>query len=136
MSHVIILTGCTNGDVQLVGGFTDNVGIARVCVNGTYLPLSMLNLTVVEATVLCRELGAGQGNILLACALMTHKDPVWVQLTSFPLVLAIDIYCMWPLFTVGGSNYYYLITTLILLLIMSCWDVLCKYHYNNNVLSC
>ena len=62
---VVHVDGCIHGDVRspLLGGASENEGIVQVCVNGTYLAVSLDNgrFSVKEATVICRHLGKGNG---------------------------------------------------------------------------
>ena len=60
-----ILTVCTHGEVRnhLLGGASESEGLVEVCVDGNYLPVSLDNgkFSVREATVICTELGLGNG---------------------------------------------------------------------------
>ena len=57
--------GCTHGDVRapLLGGVVDTEGLVEVCINGTYYSVSLDNgrFSVREATVICKQLGLGNG---------------------------------------------------------------------------
>ena len=58
-----IVDRCSHGNVSspLLGGASESEGIVQVCVNGTYLPVSLDNgrFSVKEATTICRHLGKG-----------------------------------------------------------------------------
>lgn len=62
---LFILDGCTDGDVRtpLLGGASKAEGMVEVCVNGTYLPVSLDNgrFSVREATAICNQLNLGNG---------------------------------------------------------------------------
>ena len=64
----ITIDGCTHGEVRspLLGGASKSEGLVEVCVNGTYIPVSLDNgrFSVREATVICRELGLGNGKTI------------------------------------------------------------------------
>ena len=63
-----IVVGCTHGDVRtpLLGGVADTEGLVEVCVNGTYYIVSLDNgrFSVREASVICKQLGLGNGKLL------------------------------------------------------------------------
>ena len=53
---------CSDGDVlPLVGGSMEGEGFVQVCLGGRYLPLATVTTTVLEANVICRQLGLGTG---------------------------------------------------------------------------
>ena len=54
-SHTDLL--CKTGDVRLVGGPSESVGIAEVCVNGKWGIVCHDALDLFEATLICRQLG-------------------------------------------------------------------------------
>ena len=60
-----ILTVCTHGEVHspLLGGASKSDGLMEMCVDGSYLPVSLDNgrFSVREATVICKQLGLGNG---------------------------------------------------------------------------
>ena len=64
---VCVVDGCTNGSIRtpLLNGAVSNEGFVQVCVNGTYYPVSLDNgrFSVREATVICTELGLGNGEV-------------------------------------------------------------------------
>ena len=56
-----VRVGCTSGDVDLVVGVTSAEGAVRVCIDNGYIPLSTLGLSVLEASLICQQLGFAQG---------------------------------------------------------------------------
>ena len=64
---IYIIVGCTDGDVRtpLLGGVADTEGLVEVCVNGTYYTVSLDTgrFSVREATVICKQLGLGNGKL-------------------------------------------------------------------------
>lgn len=56
---------CNHGEVRspLLGGASKSEGLVEVCVGSTYLPVSLDNgrFSVREATVICKQLGLGNG---------------------------------------------------------------------------
>ena len=54
---------CVNGSVNLLGGASDSEGTVEVCINGVYYPVSLQDglFTVKESSVICRQLGLGNG---------------------------------------------------------------------------
>ena len=56
---------CNHGEVRspLLGGASESEGLVEVCVEGNYLPVSLDNgrFSVREATVICKQLGLGNG---------------------------------------------------------------------------
>jgi len=48
---------CKTGDVRLVGGPSESVGIAEVCVDGKWGIVCRDALDLYEATLICRQLG-------------------------------------------------------------------------------
>ena len=65
LSFIVPTDGCTHGDIRspLLGGASESEGLVEVCVNGTYLPVSLDNgrFSVREATVICKQLQLGNG---------------------------------------------------------------------------
>ena len=61
------LDNCTNGEARIIGGVSDTEGVLEVCVGGTYYPVSLDNgmFSVREATVICRQLGRGNGMLIV-----------------------------------------------------------------------
>ena len=55
--------GCVPGFVDLVGGVREREGAVRVCMNGNRVPVSATGLSILEASLLCRESGLGQGRL-------------------------------------------------------------------------
>lgn len=59
------IDNCTHGEVRrpLFGRQSRSEGLVEVCVDGTYLPVSLDDgrFSVAEATVICRDLGVGNG---------------------------------------------------------------------------
>ena len=57
--------GCIHGDIRtpLLGGVVNTEGLVEVCINGTYYTVSLDNgrFSVREATVICKQLGLGNG---------------------------------------------------------------------------
>lgn len=45
----------------LVGGATAAEGFVEVCMDGRFVPVDQRSTTVVEASVICRQLGLGSG---------------------------------------------------------------------------
>ena len=97
---------------SLIGGLSTSEGLVEVCVDGTYLPVSLDNgrFSVAEATVICRELGIGNGQLnqqysLLpqilnraVFALITFPTSfLWAYMISFD-----NVHCMRALLAVGG----------------------------------
>ena len=73
--YLAILTDdCNPGEVRrsLLGGASKREGIVEVCVDGNYLPGSLDNgrFSVREATVICKQLGLGNGGLQRLCACM------------------------------------------------------------------
>ena len=62
----MLTDNCNHGEVRrpLLGGASEKEGIVEVCVEGNYLPVSLDNgrFSVREATVICKQLGLGNGN--------------------------------------------------------------------------
>ena len=56
----------------LLGGGSEREGIVEICVDGNYLPVSLDNgrFSVREATVICKQLGLGNGGLQRLCACM------------------------------------------------------------------
>ena len=74
--HTCTITdSCTHGEVHspLLGRQSETEGLVEVCVNGTFLPVSLNNgeFTVTEASVICRDLGVGNGQL-------THYYVTWI----------------------------------------------------------
>ena len=56
------LAGCVEGSVELVGGvLSEREGAVRVCMSGNFVPVSVEGLSILEASLLCRQAGRGQG---------------------------------------------------------------------------
>ena len=49
--------GCTNGNLQLVGGRSSNEGRVEICINGVWGSLSDYGWDSNDARVVCRQLG-------------------------------------------------------------------------------
>ena len=67
--HALPIDNCTQGKVRpspLLNDSAVSEGLVDVCVNGTYFPISLDNgrFSVREATVLCKQLGLGDGKTL------------------------------------------------------------------------
>ncbi len=57
-----LTAGCVAGSVDLVGGvLSETEGAVRMCMDGNYVPVSIEGLSILEATLLCRQAGMGQG---------------------------------------------------------------------------
>ena len=56
---------CDHGEVRspLLGGASESEGLVEACVDGKYFPVSLDNgrFSVREATVICKQLGLGNG---------------------------------------------------------------------------
>lgn len=56
---------CTQGNIRpLVGGASSREGLVEVCAGGRFLPVAMDNFTITEASVMCRQLELGSGEII------------------------------------------------------------------------
>ena len=83
--HLVMLTdNCDHGEVRspLLGGASESEGLVEVCVDGNYLPVSLDNgrFSVREATVICKQLGLGNGeptasmhDLRHQCQNLSHK---------------------------------------------------------------
>ncbi len=58
----LLLTGCTDGDVRLVGGDFDNEGTVEVCFDNLWGQISDAGWTSADAKVVCNELGHMDGS--------------------------------------------------------------------------
>lgn len=59
---------CSEGDVRpLVGGSTTSEGFVEVCIGGRFTAIGLDTTTVVEANVICRQLGLGSGMYVCIC---------------------------------------------------------------------
>ncbi len=47
----------------LVGGIREGEGVVKVCVDGNSVPVSIKGLSILEASLLCRKSGLGQGRL-------------------------------------------------------------------------
>ena len=56
------LTGCTNGDVRLVGGGFENEGTVEVCFDNLWGLISDVGWNEADAKVVCRKLGHEEGS--------------------------------------------------------------------------
>lgn len=64
--HSITYSVCSDGDIlPLVGGSTASEGYVQVCMGGRFTAVSLETTTVVEANVICRQLGLGSGTCIV-----------------------------------------------------------------------
>ncbi len=55
---------CVEGEVRpLIGGTTAAEGLVEVCAGGTFSLVDLNSVTITEASVLCRQLNLGSGNL-------------------------------------------------------------------------
>ena len=70
---MMLTDNCNPGEVRrpLLGGASEREGIVEVCVDGNYLLVSLDNgrFSVREATVICKQLGLGNGE----CRVGSHN---------------------------------------------------------------
>ncbi len=52
--------------MDVFGGIREGEGAVRVCVDGNSVPVSINGLSILEASLLCRESGLGQGRLLFS----------------------------------------------------------------------
>ena len=58
---------CQNGDVRLVGGQSQSEGRVEMCLDGRWGTVSDDFWSVIDATVICRQLGYNiQGHLIIA----------------------------------------------------------------------
>ena len=54
---LFIITGCTYGDIQLIGGAFENEGTVQVCYNKLWGLISDSNWDNNDAKIVCKQLG-------------------------------------------------------------------------------
>ena len=55
MFFIIIASTCTHGDVRLFGGYTDNDGVAELCIGGVWADVCYENVTEHAVRSFCRQ---------------------------------------------------------------------------------
>ncbi len=50
----------------MLGSIREREGAVRVCVNNNRVPVSINGLSILEASLLCRDSGLGQGRLLFS----------------------------------------------------------------------
>ena len=61
---VFVITGCTYGDIRLIGGAFENEGTVQVCFNKLWGLISDYNWDNNDAKVVCNQLGYTAGSKL------------------------------------------------------------------------
>ena len=57
LRNIVADLPCKTGDVRLVGGPSQSVGIAEICFNGKWSIVCRDALDLYEATLICKQLG-------------------------------------------------------------------------------
>ena len=86
---------------SLIGGRSTSEGLVEVCVDDTYLPVSLDDgrFSVAEATVICRELGIGNGQLNQQYSLLPQilNRAVCINNISYFLFVGVHVHvCHFP----------------------------------------
>lgn len=60
-----MVTNCTDGEIRLSLGLSNNEGIVEFCVDGAFGDLCGDRFTADNAKVVCRQLGLPEGQLIL-----------------------------------------------------------------------
>lgn len=59
-------TGCTHGDIRLVDGGSQHEGRVEVCVHNRWYTVCGFGFDIMEAIVICRQLGYSTTSVLIS----------------------------------------------------------------------
>ena len=89
--YLLYTGGCKNSTIRmpLLGGAVISEGLVEVCINGTYYPVSLDSgrFSVREATVICKELGLGNGDIY-------YIQKCSTGIPTFAIILQLAFHCL------------------------------------------
>ncbi len=75
--HIII--GCTNGEIRLQGGPSENEGLLQICFFNTWGTVCDDNIRLNSAQVVCRQLGYNVAGSTLLFNYESDSGPIWLD---------------------------------------------------------